>query len=1207
MTDLARLGLVIDSESAGKAKTDLDALVVAAGKAEKAVETLGSEAATTAVAIDKVGKEAAGAKSDIDGLAASAGNAERAVEGAGSAANAAAAGLGKAGVEAGKAGVGLGAAGAGANALIPPLTKIPALVPPLTKLPPLMRQNTGQLQQLSFQLNDVATMALSGASAFQILATQGGQLIQVMQMGEGGVKGTLSRITAGLLALPGPAKAAGVAVAALGAAWVVYESVGRTKVKSLDEVLADHAALVRDLKTAYGEAASGLDNYTSRGFGELQTRSRASMSELAIQARSQSNDLFGQLGSVVTPARSAQSFYSVSSRFAPFTDAIIKLRDEAKAGKPDVEAFIKTVSARAEAEPFNDSLLSTAGEVIKLADGLRSVVGQKEALQRFLDEIASSASAKLSVFTKSVSELSRLAMPEDTVGAQINRNYRNAIDTAPSASAAMAAQQVRDAALKRQEGELIKPFSERLRAQADENEMLGKATGVAEAYLAKKQLIYDAAKREIALSPAAVAAIDAQTKAYGELLMQKQRAQATSDLAFEAAQVGRNPVEQATATTMRGIYGDDYAQHMDDSIAATVRYNASLKAMDDATKSARDSTEKLNLQLALVGQPEGIKAVAMAALDAEQRIRALGLEGTAAADTIRDVATATALLNEQVRQRQAIYDAARTDRNDLEWLQAEVGLLGQSEAVRRRNLALLEAEQRIRDGGFMGSAADNMRQRAGAIADTTTVLERQTDAWQAIKDTGGGAIDSIVDKIGEGTLSLNDFLDVARDIGKEFLQLSVANPLKNSLFGENLPTISDVFDRLQGKTPTIPGLSDALASSVATMSVSAAVVNVNGGLGGLAGANDNVADLLKPSGIGSDSVASGNALNLARGSFAKVDDKLKDILQTAAAKFPLKVDAVSGFRAGDPRFHGQGLATDVQIFDKIGKAVPNYQNGAGFRTYEQFAQTAHQVQLDKYPELTDQFRWGGYFSGPKGKYGAADAMHFDLGGNKVGMGGGSWEGGLNSAQRNYFPEAESVGKSFRAVAAASDVAAKSASGLGGGLGDLTNSVSGAAAKIGQMAGGGSGISLGGINYASLGAPAAGGVYANGGVFEHSNIVPFARGGVVHGPTIFPFANGTGLMGEAGPEAIMPLRRLGNGRLGVESSGGKGGGGVNVFINNNHSGAKVTAEERVNEKTGQRELVATVDEMTATSLRRRGGATSRELAGMGVAPRTRKLG
>jgi hypothetical protein len=60
--------------------------------------------------------------------------------------------------------------------------------------------------------------------------------------------------------------------------------------------------------------------------------------------------------------------------------------------------------------------------------------------------------------------------------------------------------------------------------------------------------------------------------------------------------------------------------------------------------------------------------------------------------------------------------------------------------------------------------------------------------------------------------------------------------------------------------------------------------------------------------------------------------------------------------------------------------------------------------------------------------------------------------------------------------------------------------------------------------------------ANGAVLDPLGVVPFARGGVVERPTLFPFAGGTGLMGEAGPEAIMPLRRTRDGRLGVEAAG-----------------------------------------------------------------------
>ncbi|MFY0596078.1 MAG: phage tail tape measure protein [Cognatishimia sp.] len=70
-------------------------------------------------------------------------------------------------------------------------------------------------------------------------------------------------------------------------------------------------------------------------------------------------------------------------------------------------------------------------------------------------------------------------------------------------------------------------------------------------------------------------------------------------------------------------------------------------------------------------------------------------------------------------------------------------------------------------------------------------------------------------------------------------------------------------------------------------------------------------------------------------------------------------------------------------------------------------------------------------------------------------------------------------------------------------------------------------------------------FANGGAFSQGRVMPFANGGIVSQATAFPMRGGLGVMGEAGPEAIMPLARGADGKLGVRGGGGRA---VQVVMN-----------------------------------------------------------
>jgi len=102
----------------------------------------------------------------------------------------------------------------------------------------------------------------------------------------------------------------------------------------------------------------------------------------------------------------------------------------------------------------------------------------------------------------------------------------------------------------------------------------------------------------------------------------------------------------------------------------------------------------------------------------------------------------------------------------------------------------------------------------------------------------------------------------------------------------------------------------------------------------------------------------------------------------------------------------------------------------------------------------------------------------------------------------------------------------------------------------QGGGGGGGGGFGGLLSGLFGGGGGGDLFSmfggsSGMFFAKGGLIPYAAGGIVHRPTVFPMANGMGLMGEAGPEAVIPLKRTASGDLGVQA--GAGGATYNITI------------------------------------------------------------
>jgi lambda family phage tail tape measure protein len=138
--------------------------------------------------------------------------------------------------------------------------------------------------------------------------------------------------------------------------------------------------------------------------------------------------------------------------------------------------------------------------------------------------------------------------------------------------------------------------------------------------------------------------------------------------------------------------------------------------------------------------------------------------------------------------------------------------------------------------------------------------------------------------------------------------------------------------------------------------------------------------------------------------------------------------------------------------------------------------------------------------------------------------------------------------------------------------------------IGFLGGGGSSLAKT-FEMPGLGFPTSGFSFAKGGTFANG-IVPFAMGGIVNKPTLFKFANGgvpgTGLMGEAGPEAIIPLKRGPDGKLGVSG----GGSTTNVTVNVDAQGTQAQGDDARGQQLGR--VIAAAVQAELVKQKRPGG-------------------
>lgn len=355
MVDIAQLSVEVDTRSVKTASSDLDKLSASAKATATAVSSLESDTTSAASATTQLGTAAA--------------------------------------------------------SNVVPFTKATSAVNQATKAVNIQRV---QMQQLSFQMNDIATGLLSGQSPFMIMAQQGGQVLQILQMGEGGVGGAVAKVGAAIAAVASPATIAVGGILALTAALSAYATLSQSSLKSVDDVLKEHKAIIGDIKSAYGEASVAVSRYGDDSRTVLTARLRTDIVDLRAQIGAATDDLVKLL---TRPMTGTMGFgpRQITSDYAAFTTAIENLRASAKNGEPDIRAFREAVTARMNADPTNKALQEVGGSLLTASDNANALTGRlgeaKGTLGAF-GETARTAAGGVDVFAQSLRKLAEIGLPD---------------------------------------------------------------------------------------------------------------------------------------------------------------------------------------------------------------------------------------------------------------------------------------------------------------------------------------------------------------------------------------------------------------------------------------------------------------------------------------------------------------------------------------------------------------------------------------------------------------------------------------------------------------------------------------------------------------------------------------------------------------------------------------------------------------------------
>ncbi|MBS1168028.1 MAG: phage tape measure protein [Proteobacteria bacterium] len=1015
-------------------------------------------------------------------------------------------------------------------------------------------------RNLSFQLNDVMTMGMMGANPSQIIASQGGQIFQSLQMAKGGVVGGLKEIGSDVMSLVGRFPLVTAGALAAGAAMTVFYAATRNGMPTAEQALERHAELVKKIGEQYRQSGAAVESFAV-GSPDGVLKAYAKQNEVVLRARYEEEArALAMQNRPMNGIAAANDVVHKSALAAPVDALMASVRD----GKPDVLAFQRAISeiylnpqTPVNVRNLAMELLKSSESASKLALMLPQAEQAIDAASRRANDLARNQTLAL----EGMRQLNGYVPDQRTDRQKIEDIYGSAIGSTENMGQVETLNRQRATAL----AELNRQLD--ITRQLDE---LG-----ARAVLARTV----AEKADIAATQARLQAIRQYGAAGADLPETRQaEANARAQVAADALSSARRTLEAAqTSASQVGLTG------LPAQIAAiNARYADTIRDASGAAEAVERLERARRLEIDTATRSATVQPLQEASRSADELERSLALSQATFGRSVGE----TAGLNEQMRLYNQYVRAGVEITPQLAGQIAAAGnrygdLAGKIDQVNKAQSDAIGRMDGFRSASKSAIGSLINGDWSGALSSFSNFFVDQfsTQLTQGLLgrdgEAGGGLFgNSVMGLLGGGTRGA-----------------SASNPLYVTFGAGGLPS-------LFGGTGTV---DDVWSKVLPTRAANTNAFGLVGGTDALSIYRQAISDIESSGNYG------------ALGPLTKSGDRAYGAYQVMGANVPSWTKATLGTSLTPQQFLGNPQAQDAVFNRYFGSYLSKYgnandaastwftgrplANGAGLADV---TGTTGSVYVDRFNQALDRATNGlqGFASSAKN------------GGNQLGQ-GGSYPASLplTPAQASMMPAGVSpygTGWANQQLSGMSGVFQQLTNGLGSlvdnflpGFGNILSML-----LNGLGSGGGSGLFglLGGLfaggggGWAFAGQGAAFGLYADGGVPPGG--ISAYRNTIVNRPTMFAFANGGGIMGEAGEEGILPLRRNGRGQLGVYaaigSSDGSGGGSVNLSIGDVHvtvpEGTDTQNAARIG-STVRQELMQIVDQRMKDQLRS-GGMLSR---------------